>query len=143
MVSKSGSSFIAFGVVGSKNLDGGVAGEPLGVVSVCTDEPSMVGHESLDSVRPLVFSASGPTWEPREPGCGGRLSCVSFGGQEPCLCMLWVWGVPFLRWLRRELVLFSWDELPLDSEDGGLFGLPAWLGVDCPWLLSWLWVGHP
>ena len=135
MVPKSGSSFIALGVVGSKNLDaGGVAGEPLGDVSVCTDEPSMVGHESLDSVRPFVFSAAGNMW-PRWESEGGLLSLVGLGGQEPCLCVFWiVCGVLFLRWLRRELLLllFSWEERPLCCEAGGLLGLPVWLGVVCP-----------
>lgn len=70
MVPKSRSSFIALGVVGSKNRGGGVAGEPLGVVSVCTDEPSMVGHESLDSVRPQVFSAAGAMWPLMPPPRG-------------------------------------------------------------------------
>lgn len=124
MVPKSGSSFIALGVVGSKDLDGGVAGEPLVVVSVCVDEPSMVGHESLDSVRPLVFSAAGAM-------------CLLWGGleaqaEEPCLGVLWVvCGVWFLRWPRRELLLLSWEERSL-GKDGGLLGLLAWLGVDWP-----------
>lgn len=111
IVPKSWSSFIALGVVGSKNLGGGVAGEPLGVVSVCTDDPSMVGHESLDSVRPMVFSDAGAMWPlmpPRgEVWDGGRLSLGGLGGQEPCLVGFWVCGVLFLRWLRRELLAFS------------------------------------
>lgn len=113
MVPKCESSFIALGVVGSKSLGGGVACEPLGVVSLCTDEPSMVRHKSLDSVRSLVFSsATGALWllissRGESWDGGGRLSLGGSGGQESCFCGLWICGMLLLHWLRRELLVFS------------------------------------
>ena len=56
---KLGSSFIAFGVVGSKTRGAGVAGEPFGEAIVCIDDPLKVGQESVNSPPPTIVNGVG------------------------------------------------------------------------------------
>lgn len=121
-VRESGSNLIARGVVGSKPREGGVPGVLFRDEMVRTDAPSMVGQDSLDSVRLKSFKEAGALQKSAMEGFfreDERISCVGRESEEPGLCAGGTACCEVLRRLWSILVLwidsFLWFEAGLDG----------------------------